>query len=235
MSSQKIQTIDPFKGILNIHRFLSGQFFYPILLSTLLAGVLFSLRAYQSQSLVYKNLIWNLFLAWAPYTMSLLAALLDRWFKRHWWILLTPAGLWLIFFPNAPYPVTDFLHLRDYPRGPIWYDIGMLATFAWTGCFLAIASLRTMQNLVEKYLGWFTSWIFTGTALALGGLGIFLGRFSRWNSWDLVLQPKAIIIEVTSRIIDPLNNLHFFGFTIMYTAFLLVCYLTFISFRRASR
>jgi hypothetical protein len=67
----------------------------------------------------------------------------------------------------------------------------MFATFAWTGCFLAVASLRVMQTLVKNYVGWFASWIFAAVALSLGGLGIYLGRFSRWNSWDLFLQPKA--------------------------------------------
>jgi uncharacterized membrane protein len=235
MTLPNTKTINPFQGIINFHRFLVSQLFYPILLSSLLAGVLFSLRAFQSQSFLYQNLIWNLFLAWLPYIFSLLAALLDNLFKRHWWLLIAPGLLWIIFFPNAPYLVTDFLHLRDYPRVPIWYDIGMLATFAWTGCFLAIASLRTMQTLVQKYMGWFLGWIFTGIALSLGGLGIFLGRISRWNSWDLLLQPKSIIYEVTFSILDPFNNLQFFGFTTLYTAFLLVCYLTFISVRQIRR
>jgi uncharacterized membrane protein len=69
-------------------------------------------------------------------------------------LLPIPAALWLIFFPNAPYIVTDFLHLYDRPPSYL-YDIGMLATFAWTGCFLAIASLRTMQYLVKYFLGGF--------------------------------------------------------------------------------
>jgi uncharacterized membrane protein len=235
MSAPRMQSINPLQGIINFHHFLASHLFYPILLSTLLAGVLFAMRAYQSHTLIFKNLIWNLFLAWAPYFWSLFTSFLDLHFKRHWWLLITPGVLWLIFFPNAPYLVTDFLHLRDYPRVPIWYDIGMLATFAWTGVFLAIASLRTMHILVQKYLGWFIGWSFTGIALVLGGLGIFLGRFSRWNSWDLLLQPKDIFYDITSRLLDPLSNLQFFGFTALYTAFLLVCYLTFISVHRTSR
>jgi uncharacterized membrane protein len=224
-----------YQEILHFHRFIASQLFYPIMLSTLLAGIMFSLRAFQSQSFLYQNLIWNLFLAWVPYIASFTAAFLDNYLERHWWLLLAPGLAWIIFFPNAPYLVTDFLHLSDHPKVPIWYDIAMLATFAWTGCFLAVTSLRSMHILVEKYTGWFMGWLFAGISLSLGGLGIFLGRVSRWNSWDLFLQPKEIFYDLAFRIINPFNNLNFFAFTMIYSAFLLVCYMTFVSVRQMRR
>jgi len=220
--------------LFSIHRFLARQLLYPILLSTLLALILFAGRVLQSNALTYKNLVWNLYLAWMPYVFSLFVAFLNFIRPRSWGLLLLPGALWLIFFPNAPYIVTDFLHLADRPYVPLWYDIIMLATFAWTGCFLAIASLRTMQIMVKNYLGWGFSWVFAGIALYLGGLGIYLGRFSRWNSWDLVLHPKGVFSDIASRLVNPLSNLRFFGFTLLFTAFLLVCYLTFISVRRVN-
>jgi len=91
-----------------------------------------------------------------------------------------------------------------------------------------------MQILIKEYLGLIASWLFVAVALALGGLGIYLGRFSRWNSWDLVFQPREVLFEVASRIVNPLSNLQFYGFTFLFTAFLLVMYLTFISFRQLS-
>ena len=218
--------------VLSVHRLLSSQLVYPIILSTILAGFLYAGRVFFSRSFTYSNLVWNLFLAWIPYVFSILAALIFLRYRRHWWLLVIPGILWLIFFPNAPYIVTDFFHLFDRPYIPLWYDIIMLATFAWTGLFLAIASLRTMQILVKSYIGWVLSWVFAGFALGLGGLGIYLGRFSRWNSWDLLIQPKDIIQDVVSRFLNPMSNLRFFGFTLMFSAFLLVCYLTFISVRR---
>ena len=220
--------------LFSIHRFLARQLLYPILLSTLLALILFAGRVLQSNALTYKNLVWNLYLAWMPYVFSLFVAFLNFIRPRSWGLLLLPGALWLIFFPNAPYIVTDFLHLADRPYVPLWYDIIMLATFAWTGCFLAIASLRTMQIMVKNYLGWGFSWFFAGIALYLGGLGIYLGRFSRWNSWDLVLHPKGVFSDIALRLVNPLSNLRFFGFTLLFTAFLLVCYLTFISVRRVN-
>lgn len=215
--------------VLRVHRFLVSQVLYPLILSTLLALGFFAGRVFYGQTWNYSNLVWNLFLAWVPYGFSFLAAIIHLTFPRHWWMLLAPGFMWLIFFPNAPYIVTDFLHLTPRPPIPLWYDIGLLATFAWTGCFLAIASLRTMQHLVERYVGKFLGWVFAGISLTMCGLGIYLGRFGRWNSWDLFFQPQDILQDVLVRLVNPMNNLRFFVFTIMFTTFLGVCYLMFVS------
>lgn len=220
--------------LLKIHDFLVDQAIYPILLSTLFALALFSLRVFQSYAIAYGNLIWNLFLAWLPLIFSIWAAALYMKRPERRWVIIFPGFLWLIFFPNAPYIITDFLHLKDRPGIPIWYDILMLAAFAWTGFFLAIASLRTMQQLVRDRFGWLVSWIFAGGVLTLAGVGIYLGRFSRWNSWDIFFSPKEIFYDVAVRVTNPSGNLNFFGFTAITTAFLIICYLMFTSMRKDS-
>lgn len=212
-----------------IHRFLVSQSLYPIVLSSLFAMALFTARVFYGRSWNYNNLVWNLFLAWIPYLCSM-GALLTHFRRPHaWGLLFIPGLLWLIFFPNAPYIVTDFLHLQPRPRIPLWYDILMIASFAWTGCFLAIASLRAMQYLVKTYLGRFVSWLFVFASIALCGLGIYLGRFGRWNSWDLLIQPKAVFKDVLIHLVDPYNNLRFFFFTFAFTAFLLILYWMFFN------
>ncbi len=220
------------QNLIRLHRFLSSQLFYPLILSSGLALSIFLVRVLVSGSyLVYANLVWNLFLAWIPYLFSMLVAVLHRTLPKQWWWLLIPSLIWLVFYPNAPYLVTDFLHLEKRPYIPIWYDILLLASFSWTGIFLAITSLRTMQATIKAYLGLFASWIFAGLALILSGLGIYLGRFERWNTWDLLFHPTSILADIAKRLINPFDHMGFFGFTILFTAFLTICYWMFVSLR----
>ena len=212
------------------HRSLKNHMFYPIALSSLLAVGIFCGRVILSHNwIVYRNLVWNLFLAWIPYLVSLMVAYLFRQQRRRWWLVVLLGFIWLIFFPNAPYLLTDFLHLQERPYVPVWYDILLLATFAWTGCFLGIASLRIMQGMVERFLGKIISWLFVMLAIGASSLGVYLGRFSRWNSWDILTQPELILAEVIGKVSNPLSNLRFLGFTLLFISFLTVSYLMFIS------
>jgi uncharacterized membrane protein len=200
------------------------HFILPVLLASLLALSLFAARVYRSQEITYRFLVWNLILAWIPFLSSLWADHLDRRHPRRWWLLLLPGLAWLAFFPNAPYIVTDFWHLQARPPVPLWYDIGMLATFALTGLFLAVFSLRIIHDLVRKYLGSILGWLFAGTVVGLGGLGIYLGRFLRWNSWDLLLHPQGVLTDVTTRLADPLAHPQALGVTCLFAAILFICY-----------
>jgi uncharacterized membrane protein len=219
-------------SLLTLHRFLKTHFFYPLALATGLALGMYAGRFLLSgYHITYLFLPWNIFLAWTPYLFSLGAAAVARRWPRAW-LLLIPLGiLWLLFFPNAPYLVTDFLHLRQRGSIPLWYDTILLAAFAWSGCFLGVASLNIMQRLIRRYLGRWLSWLFVAGAVFGSGLGTYIGRFERWNSWDLLIHPRSIVISTMINLINPFGNIRFLGFTLLFTAFFLVCYLTFFSIR----
>lgn len=215
--------------ILRVHRFLVRQHAYLLVLSSGFALSLYGVRVLTTGIwAIYANLVWNLVLAWAPYAISFTLAGLERLLPRTWWLWLPTWGIWLIFFPNAPYIVTDFLHLVPREIVPLWYDILLLASFSWTGIFLAIASLQTMHSIVKTHFGSLLGWGFAATALGLSALGIYLGRFERWNSWDFFFQPRSILADVLARLTNPLANLRFFGFTVLFSIFLLICYLMFL-------
>jgi uncharacterized membrane protein len=221
-----------FTPIVKFHRFLAHQSAYPLLFSSLLAAFFLAGRVLYTRSWDYRTLAWNLFLAWIPYGCAFLAVALYRLSPKLWWLMLPLGALWLIFFPNAPYIVTDFYHLIERPPVPLWYDIGLIAIFAFSGCFLAIASLRSMQFLVERYLGKIIGWLFVMISIGLCGLGIYLGRFGRYNSWDVFFQPYQVMKDLAIRMLNPLDNPRFIGFTLMFTAILLVFYLMFASMSR---
>ncbi len=215
--------------------FLSRQAFYPILLSSALACAILAARLVYSHHGSYRWMTWNLFLAWVPYLASLWVIVLHRRHPGRWWRLLVPAALWLIFFPNAPYMVTDLAHLRDRPPVPVWYDAVLIMTFAWTGCFLGLISLRNLQGVVRDYLGRAASWLFVAGTLGLAGLGIYMGRFMRLNSWDLVLHPVRVLFDVAGQLAHPFSNPQTLGFTVLFAAFLMVCYLMLASIQHFQR
>jgi uncharacterized membrane protein len=215
--------------IYRIHRFLVRHAFYALALSSVLAVGILAGRVQRVQQGSYIFLVWNLFLAWVPYGWSLWAAAIQRHHPRDWWRLLLPGALWLLFFPNAPYIITDFVHLYERPPVPLWYDIGLLAAFAWSGCFLAVVSLQTMQRLVRQLCGTLVSWLFVVASVGLSGLGVYLGRFERWNSWDLLFSPYDVLVAAARPILFPLSHIRPLGASAMFATILMICYVMFVA------
>ena len=213
----------------SLSQFLHTHSFFPLILSSLMACAFLIFRFFYSSSYNYSNLLWNLFLAWLPYIFSVLASSTYRNKPKHWWLITFLGILWLVFFPNAPYIVTDFYYLDPRPPVPLWFDISLIALFAFTGCFLAIASLRSIHIIIERVVGKVIGWLFALFSLGLASLGVYLGRFSRYNSWDILVNAKPVLREIIDNLFNPLDNLGFLGFTMMFTTILLVCYLMFVT------
>ncbi len=216
-----------FQWIKRLHIFLSQHQFYPIAMSTLLVFFFYFGRVFISRDFIFKNLIWNLFLAWLPYLFTLGIVAIHRLRPRWWYLLIIPGGLWLLFLPNSFYIVTDLIHITKRQSIPIWYDAGLIAITAWTGIFLANVSLHSVQGVVRSYLGNITSWVFALSVIGLSGYGVYLGRFLRWNSWDLLLDPAEILADSLYPLLHPINAASKIGFIAMYTSLYLVTYLTF--------
>ncbi|HEY8598533.1 MAG TPA: DUF1361 domain-containing protein [Thermomicrobiales bacterium] len=211
-----------------LHRFLAGHSFYALALASTLAYGLLAARIGRLHSWGYAWFAWNLALAWVPYAASLWADRLHLRNAAQPWRLLPAAALWLAFLPNAPYLVTDFMHIRARPEMPwlFWYDMMMMAVFAWTGCILGAASLGIMQRIVGDYLGRAASWLFILLTAGLCGVGIYLGRFERWNSWDLIVNPRALARDLIGPLLDPTAYLRPFAMSGLFAAFFLISYLT---------
>jgi uncharacterized membrane protein len=177
----------------------------------------------------FRFLIWNLFLAWIPFALAVFVY--DRWRRRETGLLLIAlGGIWLLFFPNAPYIATDFVHLRQDPLAPYWYDAVTIAAFAWIGLLLGFASLYLMQTGVRQARGTVAGWLFAVIALALGSLGIYLGRFLRLNSWDALEHPSVLprIAHAVAR--DPFAYQEAIAVTLLFTAALSFAYFLLYSF-----
>lgn len=208
------------------HHFLLEQGFYPIFLSTLLMVPLYAYPIYLSGYLAYKSLLWNFFLAAIPYPWALVTAALHRRLPGQWLYLIIPGLFWLAFLPNAPYLVTDVVHFRGYFSLRMWHEVISMVALVWTGLFIAIYSLRTMQTIVQDYSNAFMSWLFVMAILLLNGLGVYLGRFLRWNSWDLLTNPGRIMDDTLTLFNGSSGSLTSLFFIVQMAIFLLVCYIT---------
>jgi len=178
-------------------------------------------RCFLTSDMQYTFLVWNLFLAAVPLFFSM------RLTKgQAWWKFVALAAAWLLFFPNAPYVLTDFVHLhrKSRPEVPIWYDIGLLANFGVVSLMLGIFSLRQVHKGLEARIraNWAAALV-TGFAL-LAGFGVYLGRFLRWNSWDLATRPLTLLSDVFDRFIHPFDHPRTWVFTLMYGGTLAILY-----------
>ncbi len=137
----------------------------------------------------YRFLLWNLLLAWIPYMISLLIYWINTFKKGHPVILLGLGVLWLLFYPNAPYMITDFIHFQINRSFIIWYDFVIYSLFIWTSFLIGFSSIylvfRTMRQKLNRIICGFIVIV----VLFLSSFGIYLGRFIRWNSWDALFQP----------------------------------------------
>ncbi len=206
------------------------------LLLALLCSSLFSLalleaRVYFSGSWHYLFLQWNLFLAVLPLLFSSLLLVVEKRMSAR----LLIGGLmilWLAFFPNAPYILTDLFHLRPRQQVPLWFDLLLLLSFAWNGLLMGFLSLRDMQLLVEKWFGRLKGWLFALGAMTLASFGIYLGRYLRWNSWDVLAEPQLLLMDIADRLINPLAHPRTYGFTIAFSIFLIFSYIMLNQFSR---
>ncbi len=205
-----------------------------LLLATLAGLCLLTARILISRRLHHLYLPWNLFLAWLPVILAFgVRWVVDQKVGPRWlsWAL----GItWLLFLPNAPYLLTDLVHLPDREQRSYFPDMMLILHFALIGVALGVLSLHVMHAVVEQRRGWTRGWVFAAAVAGLTGLGIYIGRILRWNSWDVITHPWSLAVDLTGwalRLVDRPSELilpALFGSTTM------LAYLLFSSFLRPS-
>jgi uncharacterized membrane protein len=177
-------------------------------------------------ALDFRFLVWNLILASVPLVFALLVY--DRYQRGAGLLRLAPAlALWLLFLPNAPYIVTDFVHLSANTQASLWLDGIELSAFAWTGMLLGFVSLYLVHAVLRNRLGELAGWATVLCVLALASVGVYLGRVKRWNSWDLLTQPGTKLAELRGHLGDPAALAQVLSITAGVTLVLLAAYLVF--------
>ena len=197
--------------------------------ATIFSVLVWRVRTAFSGTYNYGFLIWNLFLAWIPFLIAYFTytATLSR--KQIYLIVPVAAFFWLIFFPNAPYILTDFQHLAGtWHDVPVWYDVMLLIWFAFTGLMLGMVSLFLMQEVIRREFGRWFGWGFVALVSGLTSMGVYVGSFLRWNSWDIFGNLTGMAEYTIQKVQDP--SLQSIGFTSLFGAFFLFLYITLYTF-----
>jgi uncharacterized membrane protein len=200
----------------------------PMLALIFASGVsvaLVSARIIWTGNIRYGFLVWNLVLAWLPLLLALFAC--DEFREGSWpnWRFRGLAAAWLLFFPNAPYIFTDLIHLTTHYYGHFWVDLVLILLCALTGLVLGFLSLFLMQGVVARMIGPAASWLFIAAVAALSGFGIYLGRFLRFNSWDVLFKPLALCQGIGQWAANPLAQSTSYAFPALFATFLFIAYL----------
>ena len=204
---------------------MSARAFLLNLFACLWCFIVLKMRSFIVGHDYYSFMLWNLFLAAIPLGLSLGLRRMNR---------LVPAlpllALWLLFFPNAPYVLTDLMHLNEHPANvPKWLDLLMLLSFALVSLWLGFQSLHIVQHWFARRFSHATAWCVSVGSLGLSGFGVYLGRFDRWNSWDLLHRPVSLLSRISAYVLHPLAHTRTWGFTLGFGTLLILAYLFWFS------
>ena len=205
-------------------------------LSAAFSCLMVVLRPLRYDGIAFGSLIWDVFLAAVPFAISQF-----MWLRPAKSTPMLFAGLffWLLFFPNAPYLLTELKHIASLApaaaidQDPFWFDLVLLLSFAWTGLMLGHLSLLEVHRIVDERFGIGYGWIFAVSAVVLGSFGIYVGRFLRWNSWDVFIHPYGLVSDIANQLLHPWRGPSIYGVTLLFSIFLMLAYLVLRSMLQA--
>jgi len=183
-------------------------------------------RFIYSDTKLFLFLNWNLFLAFIPWLFTSILVIYPGIHKNKLVIAILLLS-WLLFFPNAPYILTDLFHLRLESTMPIWFDLVLILSFAWTGLLFGFMSLWDIEFILGSKVNKKLLPVLSSILLFLGSFGIYLGRYLRWNSWDILQEPFKLFYDIGDNLINPFRHPRTWGMTIFMFLFLSMIYWSF--------
>lgn len=224
--------------MLNKYQQFNSRVVIALILASFFAVLMILFRIVYTDSIKLLFLVWNLFLAWIPFLLSIYILKISQ-SKNRYISKIIAGALWLLFFPNTFYLITDYIHLNNhsyvklengiyyfYYDFLIWFDFILISLFAFLGYFLGVLSLNNIHKLILSKRGRGLSWLLILLIAFITGFGIYLGRFLRFNSWDAIVNPTSLIADILQNI-----NMDSFVFSVTFGGFIFVTYILFYSIR----
>jgi uncharacterized membrane protein len=172
---------------------------------------------------VFLSLNWNLFLAFLPWLFSTTLTIYPK-LQQNKLGLIALVFSWLLFFPNSLYILTDLFHLQMITSMPIWFDLMLILSFAWVGLMFGFMSLWDIEKIVGNRISKNLMPLVSLGLLFLGSFGVYLGRYLRWNSWDIIAEPYNLFYDIGDRILNPFQHKGTWGMTLFMFIFLSMIY-----------
>lgn len=196
-----------------------GRLVKALVVSNGVSLLLFAIRVWGTDNFRFGFLFWNLALAWMP---LLLATMLVRSLQKHRWqwqnsVLVL---LWLGFLPNSFYIISDFVHLRVTGEVNILFDIVLFSSIIFNAYVFGFMSLYLVHKELLRRMRARTAHVTIGLILLGCSFAIYLGRYLRWNTWDVVAHPVGLLFDVSDRFINPAAHPETFSTTIIFTLLL---------------
>lgn len=190
-----------------------------IAIVSLFAILLNIMRLSLSNHVSYVWMNWNLALGLIPLVFAWLARI-----AKQRWVAVLMVVAWLLILPNAPYMITDLIHIGSVgPASIRWFDAIMLLSYSLAGLGVWVL---TMDSLRQKF-NW-PAWSVWVVAL-LTGYGIYLGRYIRFNTWDIFTRPLSILGTVLETITQSSAHKPVIMMTLVFTGLLGFLYFALIS------
>ncbi len=199
---------------------ISKEVFTTLLLSSGVSVAFLLIRIIVTQDYRLSFLAWNLLLAWIPLVMAYILKLKLKKANNIGGMHFALGFIWLVFLPNSFYLISDLIHLQSSGEVSLLYDTAMVASFVINGLLLGYLSLYMVHSLAKNYIGKTWAYVFAQVALLLSSFAIYLGRYLRWNTWDVVINPIGLVFDVSDRIINPGSYLLTFVVTGVFFALL---------------
>jgi uncharacterized membrane protein len=196
-----------------------------LILSSIFSFVLLFIRIIATERLVFLFLPWNLFLAFIPYAITKCLMANPGWIENKIRFILIFC-LWLLFIPNSFYILTDLYHLELSKDSPRWFDLTLIFSFAWIGMLLGILAVSKMETVFRIFLKKRNILLFIYPVMWLIAWGIYIGRYLRFNSWDIITNPFSLFGDIAEMFLNPFQYTYAWGMIFCFSVFITLVYLT---------
>jgi len=196
-----------------------------LILCFIFSELMVTARLIISREIFFVFMGWNLFLGFVPYYISKKLETKPGWIENRWKFLAVFIS-WLLFIPNSFYIITDLFHLHQSDAMPRWFDLTLIFSFAWNGLMLGILSVRQMEKIVLNCYRLRYEFIFLFPVMWLIGLGVYICRYMRFNSWDLIANPFNLLSDIGYMFIHPFRNFSEWAMVGCFSVFITIMYIS---------